>query len=277
MPGMCQNTRRRRRKGDSALVSTVCELDGRRLCRKETTAPKSSGRGHMSGTPGSNRRPSPWQFGRPGFTDLPDPPLRAQVFNFTRDRSTRRPTNLPYRIAATRISGSNRGPRCPPLGRCRRAPDWGVHRDHLQALRARRAAARPAPECHPDRPGGSCRVHAHTAQPWMSAARPATIGHRSGLRTHTRRASGPAGSASQRDHCCRMRSAYSLRCLGVNVSRRVGVELWAGAHLVIQKPGDVGLPLFVCCQLRSHSHDFHRGPCAARSKWMTLTSGEVGR
>jgi hypothetical protein len=41
-----------------------------------------------SGTPGSNRRPSPWQFGGSTFTNLPGASLAAQALNFTRDGST---------------------------------------------------------------------------------------------------------------------------------------------------------------------------------------------
>ena len=111
-----------------------------------------------SGTPGSNRRPSPWQFGRSAFTDLPGAPLPAQVVNFTRDGTTARSTNLPGRTAKTPISGSNWGPRCPALRRRRGSPTSRVHRDCVRALRPSRAGASSNPECDPHRPSRPDRV-----------------------------------------------------------------------------------------------------------------------
>ena len=99
----------------------------------------------------SNRRPSPWQFGRTGFPNFHGVALSAQGFNFTRDGHAARSTNLPYRTAETRISGSNWGPRRSALCRCYRAAARGVHGDRLHALRPWTAEPRPRPERDPNR------------------------------------------------------------------------------------------------------------------------------
>jgi integrase len=87
-----------------------------------------------SGTPDSNWRPSPWQFGRGASTGLPNAPRTSQPLNFIGPARIRRIPYLPSRTGETRISGSNWGPRRPALRGCRRPPTWRLHRLGLRAV-----------------------------------------------------------------------------------------------------------------------------------------------
>jgi len=146
------------------------------ICARPPEAPKSKGPGptrsprppgpfSWSGTPGSNRRPSPWQFGGPASTNLPAAPRAAQALNFIRDGVTAGSPDFPCPNAETRISGSNWGPRRSAQRRRGRASPRRLHRHDLQPLRTRRTRARPHPERNPLCPFGPRLLHREEPRP----------------------------------------------------------------------------------------------------------------